>query len=173
MKQLEKVFGVWVLALAAAVTAQTPPDFSGRWASAPPAATSGVRGVPIEPATMGSGWGTELTIDQRAGRLTVDRLLFSTYDMQAPLRFVYALDGSETRTVVNMGRGPQEFVSRAAWEGATLVITTTYEFRDVVTGKTTSRGMRHVLALDPSGSLVITTAHEGAGGAASTIYTRR
>ena len=62
MKQLEKVFGVWVLALAAAVTAQTPPDFSGRWASAPPAATSGVRGVPIEPATMGSGWGTELTI---------------------------------------------------------------------------------------------------------------
>lgn len=173
MKQFETVFGVSVLALAAAVTAQTLPDFSGRWASAPPAAASGVRGVSIEPATMGSGWGPELTIDQRAGRLTVDRLLFSTYDMQAPLRFVYALDGSETRTVVNMGRGPQEFVARAAWEGATLVITTTYELRDVVTGKNGSRGMRHVLAFDPSGSLVITTTHDGAAGATSTTYTRR
>jgi hypothetical protein len=173
MKQLEKVFGVWVFVLAAALAAQTPPDFSGRWASATPAAASGVRGVSIEPGTLGSGWGTELTIDQRAGQLTVDRLQFSTYDMQPPLRFIYALDGSESRNVVNMGRGPQEFVSRANWEGTTLVITTTYDFRDPVSGKITSGGMRQAVTLDSSGSLVVTTAHRGSEVTAATTYKKR
>jgi len=173
MKQLEKVLGAWVLVLGAVLAAQAQPDFSGRWAAAPPAAASGVRGVSVEPGTLGSGWGTEFTIDQRSGRLTVDRMQFSAYDMQPPLRFVYALDGAETRIVINMGRGPQEFVSRAAWDGATLVITTTYEFRDGATGKSASRGMRQVLALDPSGSLVITTIHDGSDATASTIYKKR
>lgn len=173
MRQLEKLFGVGLLVLGTAVAAQSQPDFSGRWTSAPPAAASGVRGVSVEPGTMGSGWGPELTIDQRAGRLTVDRLQFSTYDMQAPLRFIYALDGSENRNVINMGRGPQEFVSRAAWEGATLVITTTYDFRDPMSGKITSGGMRQIVALDSSGSLVVTTTHRGSDATASTIYKKR
>lgn len=173
MRQLEKLLGVRTLLLVAALTTQTQPDFSGRWSAAPAPAASGVRGVSIEPGTIGSGWGSELTIDQRAGRLTVDRLQFSTYDMQQPLRFVYALDGSETRNIVNMGRGPQEFVSHAAWEGAALVITTTYDFRDPVAGKIASGGMRQVVALDSSGSLTVTTTHRGSDMTASTIYKKR
>ncbi len=40
------------------------------------------------------------------------------------MRFVYALDGSESRNVINIGRGPQEQLSHAAWQGGDLVIVT-------------------------------------------------
>ena len=44
--------------------------------------------------------------------------------MQPPVRFAYALDGSESRNVVNVGRGPQEQVSHVAAKGDALVIST-------------------------------------------------
>jgi hypothetical protein len=173
MAQLEKVFGVSILVLlATAAAAQTQPDFSGRWTAPEPAAASGVRGVSIEPGTMGSGLGAEMTIEHRASRLTVERAQFSQYDMQPPLRFTYALDGSESRNIVNMGRGPQELVSKAAWQGASLVITTSHRFSNPQTGKTETGDVRQMLSLDASGSLVVTTTHGGVlGGPSSTSAT--
>jgi hypothetical protein len=174
MTQLEKLFGVAGLAgfVVMAAAAQTQPDFSGRWTAPAPPAASGIRGVAIEPGTLGSGFGAEMTIDHGPARLTVERAQFSPYDMQPPLRFTYALDGSESRNVVNMGRGPQELVSKAAWQDGSLVITTSYRFRNPQTGKTETSDVRQMLSLDGSGSLVVTTTHAGVlGGPSSTSTT--
>jgi hypothetical protein len=173
MAQLIKVFalpGLMLLAITAA--AQTRPDFSGRWTSPEASTASGVRGVAIEPGTMGSGWGAEMTIDHRAPRLTVERAQFSQYDMQPPMLLTYALDGSESRNIVNMGRGPQELVSKSAWQDASLVITTSYRFTNPKTGKPETSDVRQTLSFDASGSLVVTTTHAGAlGGPPSTSTT--
>lgn len=144
---------------------QTPPDLSGRWTAVAAAPAAGERGA-TSAATIGSGWGTDFTITQSAAALVVDRAQFSQYDMQPPMRFRYALDGSESRHTIDMGRGPQELVSKAAWRGATLVITTTFRFTDPQTGKPATSDVTHVLALDSSGALVIATTRSGAAGAA-------
>src|SRR4029434_7956929 len=84
---------------------------------------------------MGSGWGSNITVTQDANRLTVEYAFFARGDMQPPLRFVYALDGSESKNSVMMGRGIQMQVSKTAWDGDKLVITTTHTFADPATGK--------------------------------------
>ena len=164
MVRLEKVFGLpALLLLAATAAAQTPPDFSGRWTALPepPAAGSGTA---IAPGTMGSGWGADITITQDAARLTVERAQFSQYDMQPPMRFTYNLDGSESRNTINMGRGPQALVSKAASQDASLVITTTFPFSQPEGGRAETFEVRQVLSLDVSGALVITTTRSGLGG---------
>ena len=79
---------------------------------------------------MGSGWGPTITVVQDPNRLQIEYAVFSRYDLQPPLQFTYALDGSETRNAVMMGRGEQVESSRARWEGATLVIVTTFRVED-------------------------------------------
>src|SRR5262245_40960072 len=93
---------------------QAPADFSGQWTETAPS------------GDMGSGWGSTITITQTATALSVEHALFSRYDLQPPLKFVYALDGSEARNAVMMGHATQVRVSRASWDGPTLRITSTY-----------------------------------------------
>ena len=99
--------------LTTVVTAQTRPDFSGQWtieAAAPDSAARGGRagGARSGPTgDMGSGWGPSITITQDAKQLIVEYAFFTRRDLQPPLRFVYALDGSETKNAVLMGRGIQ------------------------------------------------------------------
>jgi hypothetical protein len=171
MAWLERVISTALLALVAGAAAQTPPDFSGRWTAPAPATASGVRGVSIATGTMGSGWGDEITIAQDATRLTVERAQFSQYDMQPPMRLTYALDGSESRNTVNMGRGPQESLSKAVQQDGTLVITSSYRFDAPDGARTETIEVRQVLSLDPSGSLVVTTTLGGLGGAPPSIST--
>ena len=97
---------------------------------------------------MGSGWGSTIMITQDANRLTVEYAFFGRGDMQPPLRFVYALDGSETRNSVLMGRGRQEQVSRAAWDGDKAVITTTHAFADPASGKPMTQIVKQTLSLE-------------------------
>ena len=167
MAWLEKMCGTALVAVlsAAATAAQAPTDFSGRWTAPPPAAASGVRGVSIATGTMGSGWGDEITIAQDGSRLTVERAQFSQYDMQPPMRLTYALDGSESRNTVNMGRGPQEILSKAVRQDGTLVITSSYRFDAPEGTRTETIEVKQVFSLDASGSLVITTTRSGPGGA--------
>jgi hypothetical protein len=178
MASLEKVLVTMALTLGtAASVAQTLPDFSGRWAAPEPGPASGVRGVSIEPGTMGSGWGTEITIEHKGAALAVERAMFSQYDMQPPMRFTYALDGTESRNVINMGRGPQELISKAAWKDAALVITTSYRFQNPHGGKTETSEVTQTLSLDASGSLVVTTTRSGVLGgqpsSSTTTYKKR
>ena len=166
MTWLEQMFATALVAvLTVPSAAQTPPDFSGHWTAPPPATASGVRGVSIATGTMGSGWGDEITIAQDGSRLTVERAQFSQYDMQPPMRLSYALDGSESRNTINMGRGPQEILSKAVRQDGTLVITSSYRFDTPEGARTETIEVKQVFSLDASGSLVITTTRSGPGDA--------
>jgi hypothetical protein len=142
------------LAATLGATAQTP-DFSGHWiaeAPAPPPAST-----PPAPARgdMGSGWGTPITIVHDATKLKVQHPLFSRYDLQPPLLFEYALDGSESKNAVMMGHATQVRVSRAQWDGATLRITTLYPGIDPRSGKPFTTEVIQQLSLTSPATLVI------------------
>src|SRR5262245_43569660 len=113
---------------------------------------------------MGSGWGSPITITQDAQRLTVEYAFFGRGDLQPPLKFVYALDGSETKNSLMMGRGVQTQSSKAAWNGDTLVITTTHTFVDPGSGKPATTEVKQVLSLESPTSLVVETTRASVDG---------
>jgi hypothetical protein len=167
--------------LATGTAAQERPDFSGHWTAAAEARpTPGGRGAPT--GTMGSGWGSTITIAQDADTLTVEYVFFSRGDLQPPLEFTYPLDGTETQHTVMMGRGIQEQVSWTAWEGDTLVITTLHSFPDPDDGQPLTSEVKRKLSFEPSTrlasppSLVVETTLSGVlGGPSSsnrTAYTK-
>ena len=167
----------WLVAAASLTVqlgAQAKPSFAGRWTTelepvAPPAGAprgtggggggGGQRGGGR--GDMGSGWGATFTITQDAGRLTVEIPYFARGDMQPPLRFVYALDGTETKNSVMMGRGIQRETSKTAWEGDKLVITTLHETQSPDTGKPMTVEVRRTLSFDQAGALVVETLRKG------------
>ena len=164
--------GLALMALSMSWCAAVPAaDFTGRWTiqAAPAESTSG-RG------SMGSGWGSTISIAQDAGRLTVEYSVFGRGDMQPPLRFVYALDGSETRNSVMMGRGIQGETSKTAWDGEKLIITTVHGFADPTSGKPMTQTVKRTLWLETPGTLVVETTRSGVlGGPSSTtrtVYTK-
>jgi hypothetical protein len=148
--------------------AATHPNFAGRWAAVEPVGPGGPGGAPGGGqggrGDMGSGWGTPLTMTQDANRLTVEYAFFARGDMQPPLKFVYALDGSETRNSVMMGRGTQVQVSKTSWDGTKLVISTVHTFTDPSTNKPATIEVKQILSLDAQGSLTVETVRAGVMG---------
>ena len=126
---------------------------------------------------MGSGWGSPITVVQDANRLTVSFAFFSNYDLQPPLKFVYTLDGSESRNTVMMGRGTHEQRSKAAWNGSALVITTLQDFPHPQDGRPVTAEVRQSLSLESPGTLSVETTRVGVLGGATTttktVYTKR
>jgi hypothetical protein len=167
------------LVTANAAEAQSP-SFAGRWVLAPDSPGVTQRGGRPAPGNQGTGWGADLTVTQDASTLTIEYARFARSDMQPPTKLVYQLDGSESRNAVNVGRGPQEQLSRAAWDGPRLIITTRHRFSSSPSGvtpgsqaKTSGQEMtsdtKHVLWLESPASLVIETTRSGVmGGPAST-----
>lgn len=158
-----------------AAQAQSRPDFSGRWTTDPdPAVTTPApagRGSAPR-GDMGSGWGPAITIAQDSTQLTVESAAFTRYDLQPPLKFVYSLDGSETRNTVMMGRGDQTQSSRSAWDGQKLIITTVHTLPDLVSGKPVTAEVIQSLALESATSLVVEVTRSGVlGGPSSTTRT--
>lgn len=178
-----------VTSLVAASATQSPPDFSGVWiaeaAVAPAANTPGVpAAVPQRPDTgalsrgdIGGGWGSPLTITQTPEQLVVELRLFSNYDLQPQPRFVYALDGSESRNTIMPGHASQTRTSRASWEGQTLRIVTQYPAIDPATGKPFTTEVTSKLTLRSPAELVIESTRAGVLGArpttGSTTYRKR
>jgi hypothetical protein len=163
MARIEKALIAAALLMAVARTsAQAPPDLSGRWIAVPDAPAVAPN-TPSPPATFGGGLGSDITITQTAAALTIERAQFSQYDIQPPLRFVYALDGSESRNSINMGRGPQETTSRAMWQDGGLQLTTTYQFPDPRTGKPRSSELRQVFTLEGADTLIVSATRTGPG----------
>lgn len=160
-----------VVLFAITVTGQTRPDFSGRWTSEPEPTTPGGRsGANI--GNMGSGWGSNITIAQEANRLTVTYEFFGRGDMQPPLKFVYALDGSETKNSVMMGRGIQVQTSKTTWERDKLVITTTHGFENPTDGQPVKVEVKQMLSLASPTSLIVETTRSGVlGGSPATTRT--
>jgi len=185
----------WLGALAisgvvVALPAQSRPDFSGRWTSAPepaadapPAAGERGRGAArggrrggggraARAGDMGSGWGTVITITQDARRLTVEYAFFARGDLQPPLRYTYALDGTPTTNAVTMGRGVQEERSRATWDGGSLVITSTYTFAHPETGEPVEGTLTRTLSLESPTTMVVEVSRAGVlGGPPNTTRT--
>jgi hypothetical protein len=121
---------------------------------------------------MGSGWGSTISITQDATRLTVEYAFFARGDMQPPMRFIYPLDGAETKNTVMMGQGMQVQTSRSQWDGDRLVITTSHTFTNPDTGKPETAEVRRVLSLESPTSLVVEVTRAGVlGGSATTTRT--
>ena len=162
---------ITVALFAATVMAQAKPDFSGRWTSEPEAKTTEPgSGQPsaARVGDMGSGWGTNPTITQTADRLTVEYMFFARGDMQPPLKFVYALDGTETKNSVMLGRGIQMQTSKTAWEGAKLIITTTHAFENPTNGQPMKSEVKQTLTLASPTQLIVETTRGGVLGGPST-----
>jgi len=179
MRTAALALGVSLALSTAIVLAQARTDFSGRWTTDPDpaAAPAGARqgGPPAAGrgrGDMGSGWGPTITISQGAGSLTVEYAFFARGDMQPPLKFIYALDGSSSKNSVMMGRGLQTQVSTTAWDGAKLVITTVHTFADPGTNKPVTTEVKQTLSLESPTSLVVETIRAGVlGGPATTSRT--
>ena len=152
--------------LLAHLAAAEPPDLAGRWTLIVENADLSEAAPPRIPATAGSGCGREITITREGGRVTIERHQFSEYDLQPPMRYVYALGGPPSRNVVNMGRGPQEQVGRAELKGEALVITSRH-----AAGTPLAADVMQVFSIDASGALVVETTRV-VDGATSTTRAR-
>ena len=165
------------LALTASAAAAQAPDLSGKWAVAAPERAAGVAMGSAPPTlseqgSMGSGWAPEITLTQTATALTVECAYVHPRDAQPPFRLSYSLSGALSRNTVNLGRGPQLQVSRAAWQAESLVITTTHAFVNPQDGRTMTSETRQVLSLEAPDTLVIETFRSGVlGGKSSTTRT--
>ena len=114
---------VFSLALPMAVMAQAKTDFAGTWTfdeaksdPAPARAGGGGGGGGRGGGRMGGAPATAMTIKQTAGELTLDRTM-----AQGAQTVVLKLDGSESTNTIGMGPA----ASKAVWDGARLVVTTT------------------------------------------------
>jgi hypothetical protein len=158
--------------------AQPKVDLTGRWTLVRDSAGR----TPTPPSTpprndLGTGWGETITITQSPDRLIVEYPYFRPFELQPPVKLVFALDGSETRNSVMMGRGIQVETARVTWRGAQPVITTRYTFPDPTTGRPTTGRVTRALSLESPSSLLIETVYDGVlGGPPSTsraVYRRR
>ena len=118
------VVAMAMLAFAVSVMAQAKPDFSGKWVMDPasaPAAPAGGGGGGRGGRGGGAGFGMEFTVTQTPAALTVTRMQGGN-----EVKAVYNLDGSESKnSAPGRGGATMEQVSKATWDGAKLVITTT------------------------------------------------
>jgi hypothetical protein len=172
---------VAVLGLQGAVAqGRVRPSFAGEWILADTAgqrpSVSSQGDASFRTGTMGSGWGSPITITQDSTRLTVQYPFFLAYDLQPPIRLVYGLDGSASENSVMIGHAASLLRSRATWRGDTLVITTAYPVPDRGADHATSE-IRQALTLESPERLVVETTRAGPSGSAATVertvYSRR
>jgi hypothetical protein len=163
------------------VSAQQRTNFSGIWVRsdtlAERASVATVGDGAFRSGDMGAGWGTPLTVTQTADSLAIEYVFFSAYDLQPPLRLVYALDGGETRNDVMIGHATEVQRSRVTWRDGSLVITTRHPLPASVGSPGQTVEVRQTLTLASPTSLVVETVRSGALGAPAvatrTIYTKR
>ena len=156
--------------------AQPRPDFSGTWIVAdssgatPSVAATG--DAAFRRGDMGSGWGSPLTVTQRPDSLIVQYTVFSTYDLQPPLRLAYALDGSETRNTVMISHAESVQRCKIAWQGSTLIITTLHPVPNLGRERVSVAEVRQALTLASPTSLIVETTRVGIlGGPTTTTKT--
>ena len=163
------------LGMTALAAAQAKPDFAGRWTVEPPATAAAAPGsAPATPprGDLGSGWGPTIAITQDAGRLNIEPVIYSRYDLQPQPMLTYALDGSESRQTLMLGRGMQEQSSRARWDADRLSIVTVYAFTDPASGSPQTMQVTRTLTLVAPNRLVVEAAWSGAlGGRPTTTRT--
>lgn len=174
MTSMRWFYGAALLTVAAAAGAQQArPDFTGEWVAAedraPSVAATG--DAAFRRGDMGSGWGTTLTIAQRADSMIVSYTFFSAYDLQPPVRLAFRMDGAEARQTVMIGHAGSDQRSTVAWQGNALVITTRYRVPGPANQETFA-DVRRTLTLESPTTLVLETTRVGTmGGATTSIRT--
>jgi hypothetical protein len=121
MKRVTTLLGTAVVILATAgLFAQAKTSFAGKWTLVPDpnAAAAGGGGGR---GGRGGGMGMEFTVAQDDKTMTVTRTT-----QAGEVKSVYNLDGSDSKNTMNFGGNPMEQVSKAKWDGAKLVITTSF-----------------------------------------------
>jgi len=163
----------------ASAQAQQRPSFAGEWVLADTAgqrqSVSSRGDASFRTGSMGSGWGSPLTIIEEPTRLIVEYPYFSAYDLQPPIRLIYLLDGQEFRNSVMIGHATSLLRSRTTWQGDTLVITTAYPVPDPGVDQARSE-IRQALTLESPERLVVETTRAGPSGSATaerSVYSRR
>jgi hypothetical protein len=161
------------LTVSLSAVAQQRPNFSGEWtrvdqADRPSVAAAG--DADFQSGSMGSGWGSPITIRQDSSRIVIEYPFFPAYDLQPPVRFVYALDGSESRNSVMIGHSTSQQRSRVLWRDSTLVITTIYPTPELSAGSPTAE-VRQTLTLETPNTLIVETTRTSVTGPASVIRT--
>jgi hypothetical protein len=135
----------------ASAFAQAKPSFAGKWVAEAPAAAPG-GGAPAagggRGGGRGGGLGQELTITQDATTLKIDYV--GGGRNPGPVSLTYKLDGSDSP---NPGFGGNEQISKAAWEGQKLVVTTPFMGGE----------QKRTFSLE-GGNLVVETANPGREG---------
>ncbi len=105
-------------------------------------------------------------------------MIFVPREVQPPVRYRFALDGSETENAVTIGRTGPPPTSTTAWDGDRLVITTRYPFQDPEDGRWLTSEVIQTMWLQPATGtpfeppLIVETTRMGAlGGPPSTNRT--
>lgn len=179
MKSLLIAVAFAAICAVVSVTGAQTPNLSGNWSAEPASTPPPAAGAPARPprGDMGSGWGTPLVITHTEAQLIVEHALFSRYDLQPPLRFVFQLDGSESRNTTMAGHATQTRVSRASWKGDTLNVVTLFAGVDPDTGKPFTAEMIQRVSLASPSQMVIETLRRGVLGgrdtSTRTVYSKR
>jgi len=125
---------------------------------------------------MGSGLGSPLKISQRSDSLILEYVFFVAYDLQPPVRLVFAMDGSESRNDVMLGHETSKRRSKVSWNGNSLVIVTAQPTPATVDARG-SVEVRQTFTLESATSLSITTSRAGVLGGPATetkvTYTKK
>jgi hypothetical protein len=148
MKRNALILGALSLVFAATTAqAQDKPSFAGSWTLVvdPNAAAPGRGG--------GGGLGQAATITQDAKTLTIARTT-----QNGEVKTVFNLDGSESKNMMMGRNGQTEQISKAVWDGNTLVVTTSFTMGEAAVTRTQK------FSLDASGQLVVATTSPGRGG---------
>lgn len=159
MRRNALILGALSLVFAATTAAaQDKPNFAGAWTLVQdPNAAGGGGGR----GGGGGGLGMGGTITQDAKMLTITRTT-----QNGEVKVVYNLDGSDSKNMM-MGRGGQtEQISKATWDGNTLVVTTSFTMGENAVTRTEK------YSLDASGQLVVATTAPGRGGGEPMTTTR-
>jgi hypothetical protein len=163
----------WLLVVSAfcvgIVSAQSRPNFAGRWVLTSTVGPFGELGSrPLRFFNdASSSLGTDVTISQDAAKLTVE------YAAQPNATVLtYRLDGAETRNVPPPA-GDSEVVSTASWKDGKLVILSTQKEVSPQSQSITIQ-MTQTLSLTPDGTLVVESTHNGGSGKTqTTVYKRK
>jgi hypothetical protein len=146
--------------LATVTAAQTRPDFSGVWkpvespgSASPPLPLPQPDGPPPPPPPPPPPKTVSTTIVQSATELIIDRRV-EIEGRETVYTFVYNLDGTES---VNQ-MGPMVFRTKAAWDGAALVLSSVVYTDDRQLGE-----LRDVYRLETGDLIVETTRQTPAG----------
>ena len=162
-----RLMAALTLALPIAAWAQAKPDFSGMWKldKSEPAAYKGAPGTTtlLPESSTGRGWGAHaptLVIKQTGTDLTLESAQFGDTE---PRRIVYKLDGSDTETADPKRPDMDGFrwMTKARWEGGTLVLFT-YQGWNQMVDRLSLSGGQITISREISGQTGGSTAASGA-----------